>query len=79
MLVKDIADDPIPLAVVESIRGRGGDGQAHHRAFAQNGNILRRLRAVGVDYDQGYGVGPPRPLDELNAAAGSIPGDKSPG
>ena len=31
----------------------------------ENDEILGKLRELGVDYAQGYGVGRPRPLEEL--------------
>lgn len=80
VFVKDIADDPIALAVVKSINEIGKVmGKRTIAEFAENEHILRRLREIGVDYAQGYGVDRPRPLHELSAADGATPTDKSPG
>ena len=35
--------------------------------FVENDQILAKLRTIGVNYAQGYGVGKPRPLAELMA------------
>ncbi|HYW04145.1 MAG TPA: EAL domain-containing protein [Gammaproteobacteria bacterium] len=80
VFVKDIADDPIDLAVVKSINEIGKVmGKRTIAEFAENENILRRLREIGVDYAQGYGVGMPRPLHELSAAGGARPTGSPPG
>jgi len=63
--VRDIADDPIDLAMVRSInevarlmRKRTiAEGVERH-------DLLKVLREVGVDYAQGYAVGKPRYIDE---------------
>ena len=34
--------------------------------FVENEQILNKLRAIGVNYAQGYGMGRPRPLAELS-------------
>lgn len=36
-------------------------------AFVENEQILDKLRAIGVNYAQGYGIGKPRPLAEMAA------------
>ena len=33
--------------------------------FVENDEILEKLREIGVNYAQGYGVGRPQPIDEL--------------
>ena len=33
--------------------------------FVENNEIEGRLREIGVDYVQGYGIGMPLPFDEL--------------
>jgi EAL domain-containing protein (putative c-di-GMP-specific phosphodiesterase class I) len=33
--------------------------------FVENEQILDKLRAIGVNYAQGYGIGRPRPLAEM--------------
>ena len=34
--------------------------------FAENETIINKLREIGVDYAQGYGISRPMPLDEIN-------------
>ncbi len=41
--------------------------------FVENEAILHRLRTIGVDFAQGYGVGMPRPVDEVLAELVSRP------
>jgi EAL domain-containing protein (putative c-di-GMP-specific phosphodiesterase class I) len=31
----------------------------------ENDAVLEKLREIGVDYAQGFGVGEPRPIDEI--------------
>jgi EAL domain-containing protein (putative c-di-GMP-specific phosphodiesterase class I) len=31
----------------------------------ENDAVLEKLREIGVDYAQGFGVGAPRPIDEI--------------
>ena len=31
--------------------------------------VLEKLREIGVDYAQGFGVGEPRPIDEIAAVS----------
>lgn len=35
--------------------------------FVENARLLNRLRAIGVDYAQGFGIHVPRPLEALDA------------
>ncbi|NIM28894.1 MAG: EAL domain-containing protein [Gammaproteobacteria bacterium] len=64
MFIKDIHQDPIHLAMVQSINEVGHlMGMETVAEFVENDEILATLREVGVDYAQGYGICPPRPLD----------------
>jgi diguanylate cyclase (GGDEF)-like protein/PAS domain S-box-containing protein len=66
MFVKDILDDPVHLAMVKSINDMGHVmGKQTIAEFVENDAILDKLKEVGVDYAQGYGIALPRPLDEL--------------
>ena len=66
MFVKDIVDDPIDLAMVKSINDMGHVmGKQTIAEFVENDAILEQLRAIGVDYAQGYGIGRPQPLGEM--------------
>jgi len=33
----------------------------------ENDAVLEKLREIGVDYAQGFGVAEPRPIDEIDA------------
>jgi EAL domain-containing protein (putative c-di-GMP-specific phosphodiesterase class I) len=44
--------------------------------FVENDQILDKLRAIGVNYAQGYGIGKPRPLAEMVAAPNVEEGDR---
>ncbi len=61
--VTDMLIDPIDGAMVESINhiGHVMDKQTIAE-FVESGAILNRLRDIGVDYAQGYGVEEPRPF-----------------
>jgi diguanylate cyclase (GGDEF)-like protein/PAS domain S-box-containing protein len=66
--VKDIVDDPIDLAMVKSINDMGHVlGKRTIAECVENQAILAKVREIGVDYAQGYGISAPRPLDELTA------------
>jgi diguanylate cyclase (GGDEF)-like protein/PAS domain S-box-containing protein len=61
--VKDIVDDPIDYAMVQSINQIGHVmGLRTTAEFVENDAILSRLREIGVDYAQGYGVHRPEPF-----------------
>ncbi|MCW8928093.1 MAG: EAL domain-containing protein, partial [Gammaproteobacteria bacterium] len=64
--VKDMVDDVIDSAMVESINQIGHVmGLQTIAEFVENDAILERLRVIGVDFAQGYGVARPSPLCEL--------------
>ncbi|MGE0483018.1 MAG: EAL domain-containing protein [Gammaproteobacteria bacterium] len=70
VFVKDIVDDPIDHAMVRSINEIGQVmGMRTIAEFVENDEIKGMLREIGVDYAQGYGVGRPRPLDDIVAEA----------
>jgi len=57
-------DDPVDRAMVESINPIGHVMKLRTLAeFAENDAMLDALRAIGVDYTQGYGVQKPVPMD----------------
>ncbi len=63
--VKDIVDDEVDLALVRSINDLGRVmGKLTIAEFAENAAILEKLREIGVDYAQGYGVARPAQIDE---------------
>jgi len=64
--VKDIVDNPIDLAMVQSINQIGHVMELKTIAeFVENDEILAKLQEVGVDYAQGYGIGKPFPLNDI--------------
>jgi diguanylate cyclase (GGDEF)-like protein/PAS domain S-box-containing protein len=61
--VKDMLDDPIDYAMVESINHIGHVmGILTIAEFVENDAILEALQKIGVDFAQGYGVERPRPI-----------------
>jgi Amt family ammonium transporter len=61
--VKDLADDPIDHEMVRAINQIGHVMDLETIAeFVENDAILDRLRDIGVDYAQGFGVARPSPL-----------------
>jgi diguanylate cyclase (GGDEF)-like protein/PAS domain S-box-containing protein len=64
MFVKDILSDPIDMAMVTSINDIGHVmGMQTIAEFVESDDILARLREIGVDFAQGYGVAVPEPFD----------------
>ncbi|MFN8524895.1 MAG: EAL domain-containing protein [Chloroflexota bacterium] len=65
-LVRDIVIDPVDRSIADSIhqlaQTLGMQTVAEH---VENEATLRELQAIGVDMVQGYGIGRPRPLEEL--------------
>ena len=61
--VKDIVDDKIDYAMVESINRIGHVmGKKTIAEFVENAEILACLKTLGVDYAQGYGIARPVPV-----------------
>ena len=59
-IVKGIVDSPKDLALVKSINEIGHFlGKKTVAEFVENDDILARLRQMGVDYAQGYGIEAP--------------------
>ncbi len=68
--VRDIVEDSIDRAMVETIHRIGHiTGKKTIAEFVENDVILEALKEIGVDYAQGYGVAPPRPLADFRRAA----------
>ncbi|MBN8494352.1 MAG: EAL domain-containing protein, partial [Burkholderiales bacterium] len=66
--VKDIADDPMDLAMVQAIHAIGHVmGLKTIAEYVASEAIAQKLREIGVDYGQGYHLGMPRPLAELGS------------
>jgi two-component system CheB/CheR fusion protein len=63
--VKDIAVDPVDLAMVEAINKVGHVmGIQTIAEFVENDAIMARLKNVGVDFVQGFGIARPQQLDD---------------
>ncbi|MBC7780217.1 MAG: EAL domain-containing protein [Proteobacteria bacterium] len=61
--VKDMVDDPIDCAMVEAINRIGQVmGIKTIAEYAENDRIIEKLREIGVDFAQGFGVQAPQPL-----------------
>lgn len=68
MFVKDIVQDPIDYAMVKSINEIGHVmGMQTIAEFVEDELILAKLRDLGVDFAQGYGIAKPAPLSELES------------
>jgi diguanylate cyclase (GGDEF)-like protein/PAS domain S-box-containing protein len=68
LFIRDILNDPMALAMVKSINEIGHVmGKATIAKFVENASILQKLREIGVDYAQGFGIDRPRPLETLNS------------
>ena len=64
--VQDMVNDPIDRAMVEAIQRVGSImGIKTIAESVENEAILDLLKAIGVDYAQGYALGRPRPLAEV--------------
>ena len=73
LFVKDILDDKVDLAMVRSINEIGHVlGKKTIAEFVENTEILDLLRTLGVDYAQGYGIGKPVPLEDLEIIPPSL-------
>jgi diguanylate cyclase (GGDEF)-like protein/PAS domain S-box-containing protein len=66
MFVKDMVTDPIDFAMVKSINEVGQVmGMKTIAEFVENDDIITSLKALGVNFGQGYGIGKPEPLKNL--------------
>ena len=64
--VRDILDDPIDKALVESINQVGHIlGMQTIAEYVENEAVRALLSEMGVDYGQGYGIAKPAPIEEL--------------
>ncbi len=66
MFVRDILNDPVDYALVKSIHEMGRVmGKRTIAEFVENNEILEKIKEIGVDYAQGYGVGEVVALHDL--------------
>lgn len=69
--IKDIVEDPIDHEMVKSIHQLGMVmGMQTIAEFVENDEILAAIRAIGIDYAQGYGIAKPVPIE--TALAGQV-------
>ncbi|MBW4620737.1 MAG: EAL domain-containing protein [Cyanosarcina radialis HA8281-LM2] len=63
--VKDIVHNPTDLALTEAINRVGhAMGLKTIAEFVENNEVLAKLKDLGVDYAQGYGIAKPLPLSK---------------
>jgi len=66
VFVRDILSNRVNCAMVEAINHVAHVmGFLTVAEFVENGAILERLREIGIDFVQGYGIGRPVPLETL--------------
>ena len=66
LFIRELLTNPTDEAMVRSISEIAKLlGMCTVAEYAENDAIVARLRDIGIDYAQGYGVERPRPLDEL--------------
>ncbi len=71
--VKDIVDDDVDLALVRSINDVAKVmGKWTIAESVENEAILEKLREIGVDYAQGYGIGHPTPIEETTLLEATV-------
>ncbi len=70
IFVKDLDKSPEDFAIVKSITEIGHFlGKKIIAEYVENADILERLQEIGVDYAQGYHLGKPRFLSDLEGAS----------
>jgi diguanylate cyclase (GGDEF)-like protein/PAS domain S-box-containing protein len=73
VFVKDIVEDNVDHAMVRSINEVAQViGLKTIAEFVESEDIFRALRAIGVDYAQGYWVAEPQPLDSLDLTVSPV-------
>jgi EAL domain-containing protein (putative c-di-GMP-specific phosphodiesterase class I) len=66
--VKEICTDPVAETMVSAINQVGHTMNLKTIGeFVEDDTIQDRLRTLGVDYGQGYGIAKPRPFTEVLA------------
>jgi EAL domain-containing protein (putative c-di-GMP-specific phosphodiesterase class I) len=72
--VRDMSEDPVNYALVESITQIGHVlGLKTIAEWAEDRSTLNLLRALNVDFAQGFGVGEPVPVCDLTLSDTTIP------
>jgi len=71
--VRDMVDDVVDRAMVEAINRIGHVmGIRTIAEFVENNDILQKLKEIGVDYAQGYGIHKPEPLQHTLSAPAAV-------
>jgi EAL domain-containing protein (putative c-di-GMP-specific phosphodiesterase class I) len=72
--VRDMIDDEVDFAMVEAVNRIGHVmGIRTTAEYVENDQILEKLRELGVDYAQGYGLHVPQPLEVFTGvSAGKV-------
>jgi len=71
--VRDMAADPVDYAMVEAINHLGHVmGIRTIAEYVESEVVLEKLRALGVDYAQGFAISHPLPLDRLIVTPGAL-------
>ena len=66
LFVRNMLSDSIDQALVESINHVGHLlGMETVAEFVENDLLAEKLKSIGVDYLQGYGIAKPIPIDKL--------------
>ena len=66
VFIKDLHTDPMHLALVKSINEVGHVmGKKTIAEFVENKQILKKLKSIGVDHAQGYGIAKPELMIEV--------------
>ena len=75
--IKTMAEDPVSLVIVESIRDIGrAMGIQVIAEFVESDDVLHKLTTMGINYAQGYGVGMPTLLCKKNMPLSLPPAHK---
>ena len=71
--MKDIVDNPVSRAIVDSINRVGIAMNLQTIAeYVENDAVLNALREIGVHYGQGYGLGRPAPIEAVLGDRNSV-------
>lgn len=66
MFVKNILEDKVDFAMVKMINEIGHTmGMKTIAEFVENDEILAKIKEIGVNYAQGYGIAKPLPIEEI--------------
>jgi diguanylate cyclase (GGDEF)-like protein/PAS domain S-box-containing protein len=70
IFIRDLHRDPVDLALVRAMNEVGhAMGITTVAEYVESEEVLALLRAVGVDYGQGYALAKPMPLSDLESGA----------